>query len=269
MQPLIKVENLVKRYARRNPAGGREDVLALDDVSFAILPGTTLAVVGESGSGKSTLAVCLACLEEATSGSIWFKGRDILKLEEKERREIRPQIQLIFQDPANSLNPRWKTIEILTEPFVLQGRISRAEMKERAYLLLGRVGLSADITERLPGELSGGQRQRLAIARALALEPKLLILDEALSALDCSVQAQIANLLLELQSTLGMTYLFITHDLGMAAHLADELVVMSGGRIVEQGRADEVLREPREEITRRLLAAVPRFAGAPAAPIGR
>ena len=269
MQPLIKVENLVKRYARRNPAGGREDVLALDDVSFAILPGTTLAVVGESGSGKSTLAVCLACLEEATSGSIWFGGKDICKITEKERREIRPQIQLIFQDPANSLNPGWKAIGILTEPLILQGRISREEMKERAYSLLGRVGLSAEIAERLPGELSGGQRQRLAIARALALEPKVLVLDEALSALDCSVQAQIANVLLELQSALGMTCVFITHDLGMAAHLADEIVVMGGGRIVEQGRVEEVLREPRELITRRLVAAVPRLARAPMAPIGR
>lgn len=269
MQPLIKVETLVKRYARRNSAGGREDLLALDGVSFEIVRGTTLAVVGESGSGKSTLAFCLACLEEPTSGNIWFEGRDILKFAERERREIRPQIQLIFQDPANSLNPRWKTLEILSEPFVLRGRFSREEMKERACALLERVGLSAQIAERLPGELSGGQRQRLAIARALALEPKVLVLDEALSALDCSVQAQIANLLMELQSALGMTYVFITHDLGMAAHLADDIVVMDGGRIVEHGSAGEVLREPREEITRRLVAAVPRLIGAPVGPIGR
>jgi ABC-type glutathione transport system ATPase component len=269
MQPLIKVENLVKRYARRNPAGGREEVLALDGVSFQVLPRTTLAVVGESGSGKSTLALCLACLEEATSGSIWFEGKDISKSAEKEGRERRPQIQLIFQDPASSLNPRWKAAEILTEPLVLQGGIPREELKRRACALLGRVGLSAEIAERLPSELSGGQRQRLAIARALALEPKVLILDEGLSALDCSVQAQIANLLMELQAALGMTYVFITHDLAMAAHLADEIVVMNGGRIVERGRAEEVLREPREEITRRLLAAVPRFTGAPTAPIER
>jgi ABC-type glutathione transport system ATPase component len=167
------------------------------------------------------------------------------------------------------LNPRWKAIEILTEPLILQGRILREEMKRRAYALLGRVGLSAEIAERLPGELSGGQRQRLAIARALTLEPKVLILDEALSALDCSVQAQIANLLMELQGALGMTYVFITHDLAMAAHVADEIVVMNGGRIVEQGRVEEVLREPRQEITRRLVAAAPRLTGAPVAPIGR
>jgi peptide/nickel transport system ATP-binding protein len=269
MQPLIKVEKLVKRYARRNLAGGRQELIALDGVSFEFLPGTTLAVVGESGSGKSTLALCLACLEEPTSGNIWFEGRDILKLAERERREIRPQIQLIFQDPANSLNPRWNALDILIEPLVLRGRIGREEMKKRACALLERVRLSAQIAERLPGELSGGQRQRLAIARALALEPKVLILDEALSALDCSVQAQIANLLVELQSSLGMTYVFITHDLGMAAHLADEIVVMNGGRIVEHGRAEDVLREPRQEMTRRLLAAVPRLTRAPLAPIGR
>lgn len=269
MQPLIKVENLVKKYARGNRGGAQEELRALDGVSFEVFAGTTLAVVGESGSGKSTLALCLACLEEPTSGSIWFKGRDILKFAEGERREIRPQIQLIFQDPANALNPRWKAIEILTEPLIFQGKISREEMKQLAYSLLGRVGLSAEIAERLPGELSGGQRQRLAIARALAPEPKVLVLDEALSALDCSVQAQIANVLMELQSALGMTYVFITHDLGMAAHLADEIVVMNGGRIVERGRVEEVLREPREEITRRLVAAVPRMTRAPTTPIGQ
>jgi peptide/nickel transport system ATP-binding protein len=259
MQPLIKVENLVKRYARRSLAGAREELLAVDGVSFAIHPGTTLAVVGQSGSGKSTLALCLACLEYPTSGSIWFEGRNIVRLGENGRREIRPQIQVIFQDPANSLNPRWNALEILLEPLVLQGRFTREEMMQRASSLLGRVGLSTEITERSPVELSGGQRQRLAIARALVLEPKLLILDEALSSLDCSVQAQIANLLMELQSSFGMTFLFITHDLAMAAHLADEMAVMNRGRILEQGPAEEVLREPRYETTRQLLAATPRL----------
>ncbi len=261
MQPLLKVENLVKRYAKRNLAGAREEKLALDGVSFAIFPGTTLAVVGESGSGKSTLASCLACLEAPTAGKIWFEGKDIVKFRERARRQVRPQIQLIFQDPASSLNPRWNVFEILIEPLVLQRKYTREEMKQRAGSLLERVGLSPDIVERPPTELSGGQRQRLAIARALALEPKLLILDEALSALDCSVQAQIANLLMELQSSLGMTYLFITHDLAMAAHLADEIAVMNRGRIVEQGPADIILQQPKHETTRQLLAAVPRITG--------
>ena len=260
MQPLLKVENLVKRYAKRTLADGRADMPALNGVSFSILPGTTLAVVGESGSGKSTLAACLACLESPTTGSIWYAGKDLVNLEERARREVRPQLQLIFQDPASSLNPRWSVFKVLVEPLMLHRKFTREEMRQRANSSLERVGLSPDIVERPPTELSGGQRQRLAIARALALEPRLLILDEALSALDCSVQAQIANLLMELQGSLGMTYLFITHDLAMAAYLADEIAVMDGGRIVEQGPADKIVKHPQHEATCQLLAAVPRIA---------
>jgi ABC-type glutathione transport system ATPase component len=260
MQPLIKVENLVKRYAKGSFASAREEILALDGVSFSIFLGTTLAVVGESGSGKSTLASCLACLETPTAGNIWFEGKDIVKLREDARRQVRPEIQLIFQDPASSLNPRWSVLKILVEPLIVQRKFNQEEMNQHANSLLKLVGLSPEIVERSPTELSGGQRQRLAIARALALEPKLVILDEALSALDCSVQAQIANLLMELQSSLGMTYLFITHDLAMAVHLADEIAVMDRGRIVEQGPAKKIVRQPDHEITRQLLAAVPRIA---------
>jgi len=263
MQPLLRVENLVKRYAKQSLAGTPEEFLALDGVSFTVFPGTTLAVVGESGSGKSTLAACLACLESPTAGSIWFAGREIAKLEERASRQIRPQIQVIFQDPASSLNPRWSVMEVLAEPLILQRKFTREEIDRGISSLLERVGLSPDIVERSPTELSGGQRQRLAIARALALEPKLLILDEVLSALDCSVQAQIANLLVELQGSLGMTYLFITHDLAMAAHLADEIAVMDRGRIVEQGQAQKILKQPEQETTRQLLAAVPRLTLAP------
>lgn len=259
MQPLLKVEKLTKRYVKQNLVGAREGVLALDGVSFAILPGTTLAVVGESGSGKSTLAACLACLESPTSGDIWFEGINIAYSREHVRRQVRPKIQLIFQDPASSLNPKWNVLDILIEPLILQRKYSHEEMNARARSLMERVGLPTDIAVRLPTELSGGQRQRLAIARALAQEPKLLILDEALSALDCSVQAQIANLLMELKSSLGMTYLFITHDLAMAAHLADEIAVMNRGRIVEQGLAEIILKQPEHDITRQLLAAAPRF----------
>ena len=266
MPPLLKVENLVKCYARRNLAGMREELQALNGVSFTVSPGTTLAVVGESGSGKSTLASCLACLESPTSGKIWFEGKDIVKVEERVRRQLRPQIQLIFQDPASSLNPRWRVLEILLEPLILRRKFTREEMRQCASSLLERVGISPDIVERPPTELSGGQRQRLAIARALALEPKLLILDEALSALDCSVQAQIANLLMELQSSLGMTYLFVTHDLAMAVYLADEIAVMSGGRIVELGSAEQILNQPQHETTRQLLRALPRMTRALPAP---
>lgn len=263
IQPILAVENLAKTYSRRSPAGPREEVRALDGVSFSISRGTTLAIVGESGSGKSTLALCLACLERPASGCIRFEEKDILQVGEKDLRRIRQNIQLIFQDPASSFNPRWKVLEILTEPLALRRNLSRQEMRLRADASLEQVGLLSSMEEKLSSELSGGQRQRLAIARALMLEPKLLILDEALSALDCSVQAQIANLLVELQSSRGMTYLFITHDMAMAAHLADEIAVMSKGLIVEQGAPDRILKQPENGITRELLAAVPRldFAG--------
>ena len=267
MQPLLKVEKVVKAYYAKNAAGSREKLLALDGVSFAVAQGDTLAVVGESGSGKSTLGSCISCLEIPTSGSIWFEGRDLAALPEGERRKVRPRIQLIFQDPSNSLNPRWSVEEILLEPLTLQGKLKHEEKKQRAVDLMAQVGLSSDMFQRSPAQLSGGQRQRLAIARTLALEPKLLILDEAQSALDCSVQAQIANLLMELQRTLGMTYLFITHDLAMAAHLADGIVVMDRGRVVEQGPVEKVLRHPTEEITRHLLAAMPSLNSAARPPL--
>ena len=259
IEPLVRVENLVKYYSKKKLVGSGEVVRALDGVSFSIFRGTTLAIVGESGSGKSTLAFCLACLEGPTSGNIWFEETDLSVLQEKDRRVIRREIQLIFQDPANSFNPSWSVLEILTEPLVVQGNVGQEEMKSRAHVLLEQVGLPPGFGEKLPTELSGGQRQRLAIARALSLEPKLLILDEALSALDCSVQAQIANLLMDLQASLGMTYLFISHDLAMAGHLADEIAVMSRGQIVEQGAPEGILTRPESKVTRELLAAVPRL----------
>ena len=257
MQPLIRVEYLVKRYSGRGVLGSEEVVSALNEVSFSVAPGKTLALVGASGSGKSTLALCLACLERPTSGRIWFEGRDIAALDEKQLRAVRPQIQLVFQDPASSLNPRFTALEIVTEPLLVQRKWGTREMHERALALLERIGLSRGMASRRIGEFSGGQRQRLAIARALSLAPKLLILDEALSSLDCSVQAQIANLLLELQSSFALTYLFITHDLAMAAHLGDEIAVMNRGRIVEQGVPEKVLGAPSHEATRGLVAATP------------
>lgn len=259
MPALVKVENLVKRYAGMRFLHRREGITALDGVSFSISPGTTLTVVGESGSGKSTLALCLACLERPTSGSVQFEGREVAALGESDLRAVRPRIQLVFQDPALSLNPRFTALEIIAEPLVVQGKLTRHERNGRARGLLERVGLSAGMEGRTPAEFSGGQRQRLAIARALALEPKLLILDEALSALDCSVQAQIANLMADLQTSLGLTYLFITHDLAMAAHLADEVAVLAHGRIVEYGAVKQVLQHPRHAATHALVAAVPRL----------
>jgi oligopeptide transport system ATP-binding protein len=232
------------------------DFTAVDSISFSILPGTTLALVGESGSGKSSLALCLAGLERVASGRIWFEGRDLAALGEKELREVRPRIQLVFQDPANSLNPRWTVEEIVAEPLLVQNRVSRREGDARAAQALERVGLAAEYLDRRARDLSGGQRQRVAIARALILEPKLLILDEVLSALDCSIQAQIANLLVEMQRAYGLAYLFITHDLRMAAHLADEIAVMSEGKIVEQGAA-KILQGLRRSEMRSLVGASP------------
>ena len=268
MQLLLNVENLVKRYAAGQSFGSREFLAALDGVSLSIQTATTLALVGESGSGKSTLALCVACLERPTSGSMWFDGRDVAALGEKQQRAVRPQIQLVFQDPANSLNSRLTALEIVAEPLIIQRRFDKQTRSKRACALLERVGIPAKKAGSRPDEFSGGQRQRLAIARALVLEPKLLILDEALSALDCSVQAQIANLLLELQASLRLTYLFITHDFAMAAHLADEIAVMDHGRIVELGAAEKLLRSPEHEATRCLLAATPRFHGAANLPEG-
>jgi peptide/nickel transport system ATP-binding protein len=261
-EPLLIVENLRKLYARRGVPGAKKEVIALQGVSFSIRPESTLALVGESGSGKSTLAFCLACMERPTSGRITFRGDAITAFDEKQLRAVRPRIQLVFQDPARSLNPRFSALELVSEPLLVQGRLNKREREDRARALLAQVGLPQEKALRRAEEFSGGQRQRLAIARALALEPNLLILDEALSALDCSVQAQIANLLIELQSSLGLTYLFITHDFAMAGHLADEIAVMERGKIVELGAADRVLREPEHEVTRRLIAATPRLGAA-------
>ena len=259
---LLIVENLEKVYVGRGVLGTKKEVIALQGVSFSIRPESTLALVGESGSGKSTLAFCLACMERPTSGRIVFQGNEITALDEKQQRAVRPQIQLVFQDPARSLNPRFSALELVSEPLLVQGRLHKRKREDRARALIAQVGLPQERALQRAEEFSGGQRQRLAIARALALEPKLLILDEALSALDCSVQAQIANLLLELQSSLGLTYLFITHDFAMAGHLADEIAVMERGKVVELGAADRVLREPEHEITRRLIAATPRLGSA-------
>jgi ABC-type glutathione transport system ATPase component len=258
-KPLLEASRVTVRHAVRRGLAAREQFIALEEVSLSIWSGSTLALVGKSGSGKSTLALCLAGLVRPTSGQIFFEGRDFASLRESELRAVRPHIQLIFQDPAAALNPRMTALEIVAEPLRLTRRMRRSELEHCTQMLLTRVGVSDELALRRPAELSGGQRQRLAIARALALEPKVVILDEALSALDCSVQAQITNLLLELQGTLGIAYLFITHDMAMAAHLADEIAVIDSGRIVERGRTEDLVTDPSHEATRVLLAATPRI----------
>jgi ABC-type glutathione transport system ATPase component len=251
----LRVENLGKHYQCAGVFGRKEEVIALSGVSLSVAARMTVALVGESGSGKSTLALCLAGLERATSGKIWFGAQEITSLNEEELRAVRPKIQLVFQDPANSLNPRWTALEIVSEPLLIQKKWDNKGRREQAYALMERLGIPLEKASQRPGEFSGGQRQRLAIARALALEPQVLILDEALSALDCSVQAQIVNLLLDLQSSLGLSYLFITHDFRMAAHLANLIAVMDHGRIVETGMPGDLVRTPKHDATQRLIAA--------------
>jgi len=258
-EPLVKVEALVKRYGAASSAECDESFAAVNGVTFSILPGTTLALAGQSGSGKSTLAFCIAGIEKTTSGHIWIDGRDVTALSERELRVTRSMTQLIFQDPASAMNPRWTALQIVTEPLVIRNQIPRGEQFDRAQMLLKRVGLSMDAGSRRLAEFSGGQRQRIAIARALAADPKLLIFDEAFSALDCSVQAQMVNLLLDLQTSGGITCLFITHDLAMAALVGDQIAVMDRGRIVEFGDAREVILHPLQDCTRALLAASPRI----------
>jgi peptide/nickel transport system ATP-binding protein len=251
-------------FLREIPLFADLDPRALSQVQlvarpFQVAAGTTLALVGESGSGKSTLARCLARLEEADSGEIWFEGRDILRLRGRDLVPVRRRIQLIFQDSATALNPRFSALEIVEEPLLIQGRGGKAERRNRALELMEAVGLRTDWATRRSLELSGGQRQRLAIARALAAEPSLLIFDEALAGLDVLIQSQIVNLLLDLQVSRGLTYLYVSHDLELMGRIADEIAVLCAGRIVERGNAAAIVAGPRHPHTQALLAAVPEW----------
>jgi len=255
---LVRAQGLSKCYVQRRRFSRKVFVVsALDNLDLSIQAGRTLAVVGPSGSGKSTLGRCLARLEEPGSGEIWFGDKNLLTLTARELLPVREQIQLVFQGPAATFNPRFSAVQIVAEPLAIQGRGSRQDRRRRAQELMDQVGLPSVCRERPPLELSGGQRQRLAIARALTLEPKFLILDEALSGLDLSIQAQIVNLLLELQELYCLTYLFISHDLGMVAHIADEVAVMHRGRIVERAATLDLFSNARHPLTRALLTSLP------------
>ena len=254
-QPLLEVKHLVKEY-RLAEGRGHSMFRALDDVSFTLKSGTTLGLVGESGSGKSTTAMITAGLTRKTSGSVIFRGKDISELDAKQLRGLRQDIQVVFQDPHSSLDPRMSVGKAIDEPLYVHKRGSREERRERVAQLLDLVGLHQDYAERHPHQLSGGQAQRVSIARALALEPSLIVLDEAVSALDLSIQAQILNLLRRLQKELDLTYLFIGHDLAAVAYISDRIAVMNKGKIVEQGTVEQVYGDPQHEYTRALLAAV-------------
>jgi ABC-type glutathione transport system ATPase component len=243
---LLRAISLSKSYTRGRRWSRRHcQVEALRSIDLEIRAGSTVAVVGTSGAGKSTLARCLACLEEPDSGEIWFAGKHLTRLSQRELVSFRRQIQLVFQEPEASLNPRFPAVEIVAEPLLIAGLGNKSERREKALALMEVVGLGAQLGSRVPSELSGGQRRRLAIARSLALEPKLLILDEALTGLDLSTRAQIASLLLRLQAARSLTYVYISHDFDLVACLADEIVVLNNGRIVASS-APELVASSRQ-----------------------
>jgi peptide/nickel transport system ATP-binding protein len=257
-EPLLSVRGLAKGFAEHRPfARMRRTVVAFDEINLTIRRGTTLALVGESGAGKSTLARCLALLEKPTRGEIWFEGSNLLALSERERLSLRSKIQLIHQDPASALNPRMTAVEIVAEPLVIQRLGKKDEQRIRALELMRQVGLSAESAGKRPLEFSGGQRQRLAIARALALEPTLLILDEACSGLDLQTQETILDLLADLQAAFAMAFIYVSHDLRAVSEFAYETAVMYQGRIVEHKPSDELFENPEHPYTQELLAAMP------------
>jgi ABC-type glutathione transport system ATPase component len=250
-QPLLRVDNLCLTYLGRRLLGSeRVEAVALREVSLELISGHTLALVGSSGSGKSSLARCLVLLEQPTAGRILYNGADILRFERQARKSIQREIHLVFQDSATALNPRFTVRELVAEPLSIHKPANGAvNIKAKAEQVLDQVELGRTWRDRRPWELSGGQRQRVALARALALRPRILILDEALSSLDLSAQAQLANLLLELQERHGLAYLYVTHDLRMAHALADEVAVLEGGRIVRSGLPAEVLTASLQTVT--------------------
>ncbi|MFO7179471.1 MAG: ABC transporter ATP-binding protein [Pseudomonadota bacterium] len=256
---LVEVENLVKHFPVRGGIFGRPKafVRAVDGVSFTIRRGETLGLVGESGSGKTTVGRTLLRLIEPTSGTLRFAGKNLLELSQEELRRLRPKMQIVFQDPYASLNPRLPVGEAIGESLRVHGIARGAELDRRVAALLERVGLPASARSRYPHEFSGGQRQRICIARALAPNPEFIVCDEAVSALDLSIQAQILNLLFDLQKELGLTYLFITHNLNVVRHVADRVAVMYLGKLVEVASAEDLFESPRHPYTRALLSANP------------
>jgi oligopeptide transport system ATP-binding protein len=259
-EPLLEADSLVKHFPVRSTAfrsGAGEVVHAVDGVSLEVRRGETLGIVGESGCGKSTLGRMLVRLHEPTSGSVRFEGSDITRLSRRELRPYRREMQMIFQDPYASLNPRKRVGQILEDPFAIHGTLGRGETRARVRELLEVVGLSPDHVNRYPHEFSGGQRQRIGVARALALNPKLIVADEPVSALDVSIQAQVINLLDDLQDDFSLTYVFIAHDLGVVHHVSDRIAVMYLGVVVEVGPSDALFLQPIHPYTEALLSAIP------------
>lgn len=261
---LLEARNLKKQFdLPAHPFGKTEIIKAVDGITISVRQGETLGLAGESGCGKSTVAKLLLGLEQPTSGEILFRGKNIAAFKKDEKLSFRRAIQMVFQDPYSSLNPRMRVGEIIGEPLLIHRRASRSNIKENVLALMNKVGLPPEQYNRYPHEFSGGQRQRIGVARALALTPEIIIADEPLSALDISIQAQIINLLLHLQKTLGLSYLLISHDLAVIRHLSTKVAVMYLGRIVEQAVTGNLFDTPRHPYTMALLAAIPGF-GSPA-----
>ncbi len=257
--PLLQVKELCTRFPVRSGVLGRVSgyVRAVDGVSFDIREGETLGLVGESGCGKTTVGRSILRLVKATSGEVIYKGRSVFTRSRKAMQRLRREMQIIFQDPAGSLNPRMRVGRIVAEPLEVHGLFKGEEVKARVDVLMDRCGLWRGAVDRYPHEFSGGQRQRIAIARALALQPKLIVCDEPTSALDVSIQSQIINLLKDLQEEFGLAYLFISHDMAVIHHICDRIAVMHDGGIVEIGERDRIINNPQQEYTQKLLAAVP------------
>jgi ABC-type oligopeptide transport system ATPase subunit len=256
--PLVEVSHLVKRFPRER--GGFRDagfVTAVDDVTFSVEEGETFGLVGESGSGKTTTSRCILRLIEPTSGAVRFGGEDLLALSRRRLREMRRHMQIVFQDPYGSLDPRMRARQIVEEPLLIHRLGNRASRRDRIDELFQLVGLDPAYLDRYPHQFSGGQRQRIGLARALALNPSFLVLDEPVSALDVSVQAQVVNLLMDLQQRLKLTYLFVAHDLRLVEHICSRVAVMYTGRIVEMGPTAALFTAPQHPYTRALLSAIP------------
>jgi oligopeptide/dipeptide ABC transporter ATP-binding protein len=258
-EPLLTVEDLRKHYPVRGGVFGRRigEIRAVDGVSLAVHQGETLGLVGESGCGKSTLGRTVARLEEPTSGRVFFEGQDLAQASRAQMFRLRREVQIVFQDPYSSLNPRMTVGEIVREPLIVHRIGTKVQQVERVRWLLETVGLTGEMLGRYPHEFSGGQRQRIGVARALALDPKLVIADEPVSALDVSVQSQVLNLMVRLQRERSLTYVFISHDLSVVEHVSDTVAIMYLGRIVERGPVDRIFKKPAHPYTRALLAAIP------------